>query len=490
MATATQQQAREAHAEQAALAAAAALSAQQLLAAGADWATLLARIAGVQLRAAALAIATVSTRLEREPLISPAPFAGVSAYGYPISEPLIATIDERVPAPVEPLPAPWWDDTAFFSAAVAQLVESEVQDAARSAGQAEMFAQKHEHYVRILVPPSCKRCTVLAGGIYRTDAAFDRHPGCDCTSEPVASLQDAIDRGLVVTPEEAVERDWVRDLTVAERQAIADGADATAVINSASGISTATFGGRRVKVTKHGTTRRAAWRQKNPSARVRLRPETIYQIADGDRGTALRLLDSNGYRIRSASRAPTASDSVGGRGSGADGPGDRPPADGAPAEPPDDDLPAWKARQDALEGDSFTANGETLEPAEVRFAERMVRSGERLSWIKTGSNGSDRVGTMPTNDFHFWTGGEVEVEHKALDLGTPVDARHIARQITKAARKNKRRLIVRLVVVDLGSHDLDPADRLALQDYNLTAQRPIEGLWLMIHGQLVPVSLH
>jgi hypothetical protein len=292
--TATPQQARESHAQQAALAAAAGIAVQRLLAAGAGWPEILTQIAGFQLRAAALAIATASTRLDRPPIVSPAPFAGVSALGYPISEPLVATIDARVPAPVEALPPPWWADSTLFQAAVTQLIASEVQDAARSAGQAEMYAQGHERYVRILVPPSCKRCTVLAGRIYKTDEPFDRHPGCDCTNEPVASLQDALDRGLVVTPEDAFERGWIRDLTEAETQAIRDGADVTTVINSASGISTAEVNGRRLKVTKYGTTRRAAWRKKNPSLPVRLRPESIYKIA-ADREDALRLLRLYGY---------------------------------------------------------------------------------------------------------------------------------------------------------------------------------------------------
>lgn len=295
MATATPQQARESHARQAAEAAAASVAVQRLLTAGVGWPDILTTIARFQIRAAALAIATVSSRLEVQPLVSPAPFAGVSAYGYPISEPLVATIDQRIPAPVEDLPPPWWDDPTLFQAAVAQLVASEIQDAARSAGQAEMFAQDQTRYVRILVPPSCKRCAVLAGRIYRTDEAFDRHPGCDCTNEPVSSLQDAMDRGLVVSPADAVDRGWVRDLTGAEKQAIADGADVTTVINSGSGISTATIYGRRVKVTKYGTTRRAAWRKAHPSQPVRLRPEAIYKIAAGNRDEALRLLKLYGY---------------------------------------------------------------------------------------------------------------------------------------------------------------------------------------------------
>lgn len=295
MATATQQQAREHHARQAALAASAALAARSQLATGAGWAEILGSLAGFQLRAAALAVATVATRLDAAPVVAPAVFAGVSALGYPIVEPIIATIDARLPAPVEALPQQWWDDAAAFTASVQQLIASEVQDAARSAAQAEMYAQGTERYVRVLVPPSCKRCVVLAGRIYRTDEDFDRHPGCDCTNEPVASLQDAIDRGLVVTPDDAYQRGWIRDLTQAEKQALDDGADITQVINSGSGISTATIGGRRIKTTTYNTSRRALWRRSNPTAVVRLRPEAIYRIAAGDRATALRLLKAYGY---------------------------------------------------------------------------------------------------------------------------------------------------------------------------------------------------
>lgn len=295
MATATQQQAREYRAQQAAIAAGGAAAVRRLLAAGADWGDLLTTVAAAQLSAAALAVATVALRAERAPLVTPGRFAGVSAFGFPISEPIIATIDARVPAPVEALPQQWWDSSAVFSAAVEQLVASEVQDTARSAGQAEMVTQGATRYVRVLAPPSCKRCAVLAGRLYRTDKPFARHPGCDCTSEAVSSLEDAVERGLVVTPDDAYRRGWIRDLTAGERAAIDDGADIGQVINSASGIATATIAGQRLKTTRYGSTRRAAWRRANPSLRVRLRPEAIYDIANGDRAEAIRLLGVYGY---------------------------------------------------------------------------------------------------------------------------------------------------------------------------------------------------
>lgn len=238
----------------------------------------------------------MSHRLEAASRIDPDAFAGVSSAGYPIIEPLLATIDAKINAPVEAIPAPWWGDQAhLFARDVEQLIASEVSDAGRSAAQAEMVAQGVTRYVRILVPPSCKRCAVLAGRIYKTSEPFDRHPGCDCTNEPVTSLEEALDRGLVVTPDVAYERGWIRDLSEAERQAIDDGAEVADVINASSGIYTATIGGRTVKATRYGTTPRSAWRKASPSQRVRLRPESIYNIAGDDHDKAIELLTQHGY---------------------------------------------------------------------------------------------------------------------------------------------------------------------------------------------------
>jgi hypothetical protein len=54
-----------------------------------------------------------------------------------------------------------------------------------------------------------------------------------------------------------------------------------------------------VKTTKYGATKRSLWRAQNPSARVRLRPESIYRIVDedqgGDRAIARQILQQQGY---------------------------------------------------------------------------------------------------------------------------------------------------------------------------------------------------
>lgn len=290
------QQALSHHARQAAIAVAAARAVRRLFERGSGWPQILRTFAAYQRAAAEAAVNTMASLNQSPPVIRPGAFAGVSSAGFPISEPLVAVIDERVPAPLAPLPAQWWDDTSEFMPAVEQLILSEVQDAGRSAFQAEMVTgPTWTNYVRVLAPPSCKRCVVLAGRIYRDNEGFERHPKCDCQHWPVTDWEQAHDLGLVSSPREAFENGYIRDLTAAETKAIEDGADITTVINSSSGIYTADIFGRRVKATRYGTTKRSAWRKANPSRPVRLRPEAIYRIANGNRDEARRLLRLYGY---------------------------------------------------------------------------------------------------------------------------------------------------------------------------------------------------
>ncbi len=255
------------------------------------------------------AAATVAARAvagfaeDSVPKTRPSVFAGVSSAGFPLSEPLVATIDKVVPAPVEPLPDNWWDDAQAFMSSVEQLLISEIQDAGRSASQVEFVARPDwTNYVRMLNPPSCPRCVILAGRIYRDLDGFDRHPGDDCVMVPVESWEAAHDEGYVASPQEAFEKGYVRGLSKADAKAIGDGADMIQVVNATRGTSapgiTAAYQtdafGHRVKATTYGTTKRAAWRKANPSRLVRLRPESIYQIAT-DRDDAVRLLRVYGY---------------------------------------------------------------------------------------------------------------------------------------------------------------------------------------------------
>lgn len=255
------------------------------------------------------AAAALSSRLvaayvdDPMPLTAATPFAGVSSYGFSIAEPIIATIDARVPAPAEPLPDAWWDDATAFMADLEQLILSEVADAGRTASQVEFVGRPDwQNYVRMLNPPSCKRCVPLAGRIYRDLDTFERHPGDDCVMVPVDDWQSAHDAGLVTDAKDLFDRGLIRGLSQADEQAIRDGADINTVVNATRGLGapgitaalrTEVFG-RKVKATTDGTTKRAAWRKANPTRLVRLRPESIYEFAK-DRDDAIRLLKLYGY---------------------------------------------------------------------------------------------------------------------------------------------------------------------------------------------------
>lgn len=296
MATPTLQQARSHYERQRVIAAEAVKAVRRLFARNAPLPQIVSTVAAYQAASADASTATVAGQAgSSTPLTNVAAFSGVSSYGFPLYEPLVATIDRHVPAPVEALPANWWADASVFMAEVEQLVASEVADAGRSASQVEFVTRPDwTNYVRMLSPPSCGRCAILAGRIYRDLEAFERHPQCDCVMVPVDSWEQAHDAGYVSSPQEAFDRGHIRGLSEADSQAIRDGADITQVVNAAQGMTRAAVFGHRVKATTTGTTRRAAWRRANPTRLVRLRPESIYEIAD-DRADAIRLLRLYGY---------------------------------------------------------------------------------------------------------------------------------------------------------------------------------------------------
>lgn len=297
MATPTLQQARSHYFRQQGIVTAAVLAVRSLFKRNRPLAEVGATVASYQFASATASAASVAAMADAPaPLTIPRSFMGVSSFGFPVLEPIIATIDRHVPAPAEPLPANWWNDEIDkFLAEVEQIVASEIRDAGRSASQVEFTSRPDwTNYVRMLVPPSCPRCTVLAGRIYRDLDSFARHPGCDCVMVPVTSWQDAHDKGYVSSPQEAFEKGHIRGLSKADAQAIADGADVGKVVNAHRGMITPTVFGHKVKATTEATTKRAAWRKANPTRLVRLRPESIYDIAES-RDDAIRLLKLYGY---------------------------------------------------------------------------------------------------------------------------------------------------------------------------------------------------
>ena len=184
---------------------------------------------------------------------------------------------------------------------------AQVADAGRTAAGLDTFARPRVGYVRMLNPPSCSRCSVLAGRFYRNNEGFQRHPRCDCVHVPTTRTEAASSEGLVHDPyayfESLSESAQDKTFGKAQAQAIRDGADLFQVVNARRGMSYAGVsadGSRRGQkvasdFTREGTTRRALWGGTNPKGK-RLTPDAIY--AQGlPREATLDLLAKHGYLL-------------------------------------------------------------------------------------------------------------------------------------------------------------------------------------------------
>lgn len=195
------------------------------------------------------------------------------------------------------------------------VTQTLISDATRAAESVALVPREWvEGYVRMLNPPSCSRCVVLAGRWYGWNAGFERHPGCDCVHIPTS---EARSDDLRVNPDRyfrslsRTEQD--RTFTKAGAEAVRDGADLGQVVNARRGMTTAQQNprgwipkgrmirteafGRGIFTTTEGVTKRALARKAmGPTSRrpFRLMPESIYEIAD-DRADAIRLLKLYGY---------------------------------------------------------------------------------------------------------------------------------------------------------------------------------------------------
>lgn len=201
---------------------------------------------------------------------------------------------------------------------LAVATQTTLSDTSRTAKSTAMVA-RDTGWIRVLTPPSCRRCVPLAGKYHRRATAdFKRHPGCDCTQMPYDYDEEHPDfKGLFFDS-----NDYFRSLPqeqqdkvfgLANAQAIRDGADVNQVINAERGMTTVRDRfGMRTRVTTEGTTKKGwasrylrqtydAKMVKQPGSRYRrtnrprLIPEEIYAMAGDDRDMVLNLLHKNGY---------------------------------------------------------------------------------------------------------------------------------------------------------------------------------------------------
>lgn len=230
-------------------------------------------------------------------LVAAASFARTASDGRPLDTLLYAAVirvKERLNQGVEPPLAldagGEWLNT---------LARTQVADAARGAAGATIAATPRAGYVRLVSPPCCQRCAVLSGKFFRWNTGFQRHPRCDCRHLPAHEGTRTADLTDRIGP------DQVRDLTVAQRQAVSDGADLNQVINahrpnsrsknrlytSEGTTSRGVYGG--YERRPDGSLRRRGKGEKQPR---RLTPEAIYRLTSS-REEAVRLLGRYGYLV-------------------------------------------------------------------------------------------------------------------------------------------------------------------------------------------------
>jgi hypothetical protein len=174
---------------------------------------------------------------------------------------------------------------------------TQVADAGRAATGVGIAARPGVGYVRMVHPGCCQRCAVLAGKSSRS-IAFPRHPGCQCRAVPTGEHP----QGDLV---EAIEAKDVRDLTKAQRKAIADGADMNQVINShrvytsREGIHTPARSADGMTTTEGATRRGIAGGRLGAASKQRARrltPEGVYRLASTHE-EAIALLRAHGYLL-------------------------------------------------------------------------------------------------------------------------------------------------------------------------------------------------
>lgn len=217
--------------------------------------------------------------------VNPAAFAGVAADGRSLEGLLYST------APyVKNLIKSGFSESAALASGrgrLDMLVKTTVADAGRGAAGVDIATRNGVGYIRMLNPPSCSRCSVLAGKFYRWNTGFRRHPGCDCVHAASKNFDYMVTEGFVLDPYEYFnglsEAEQDRVYTQAGAQAIRDGADLFQVVNSRRGMNPGGL------TTTEGTSRRGVFGRSG-----RLTPEAIYQKGLS-RDETLKELERYGY---------------------------------------------------------------------------------------------------------------------------------------------------------------------------------------------------
>lgn len=216
--------------------------------------------------------------------VNPSGFVGSAPDGRSLSGLLYSAAAQSkaaIAAGAEPMRA-----LRIGSALLDRNVQTMVSDTGRAAASVDIVSRPSVGYVRMLQPPSCGRCVILAGKFYRWNTGFRRHPRCDCRHIP---SKENVAGDSTTDPYEYFKglssEDQDRLFTKPGANAIRDGGDIFQVVNSRRGLKPGGL------VTTEGTSGRGNFGRGRPP---RLTPEGIYS-QNLPREDTLRLLERNGY---------------------------------------------------------------------------------------------------------------------------------------------------------------------------------------------------
>lgn len=250
-------------------------------------------LTGVQVKAAAAGASYGAATLAEQGLyeapqhfVNPQAFGGIASDGRSLEGLLYGAVPHvktLIAGGMDPAQA--LDQGGKF---LTTLTRTQVADAGRGAAGVDTATKRQVAYVRMLNPPSCSRCSILAGRVYRWNAGFQRHPKCDCVHVQTTQVKAAETEGLVHDPYEYFKslspEEQDRNYTKAGAAAINDGADIFQVVNSRRGVKPGGL------VTTEGTSKRGNFGRQGPRAT----PEAIY--AKGlSRTETLAELERYGY---------------------------------------------------------------------------------------------------------------------------------------------------------------------------------------------------
>lgn len=163
------------------------------------------------------------------------------------------------------------------------MAVTQIADAGRIAAGLSIAVRRHVGWVRMVTPPCCARCGILAGKYFKWNTGFQRHPLCDCRHIPT---QEDVAGDVRTDPKALFNSGQVKDVTRAEQKAISEGADISRVINSRRSQYMDEAGH---KLTFDATTKRGT------GIAIRPTPEQIYRTAGDDQAAAVLQLQRFGY---------------------------------------------------------------------------------------------------------------------------------------------------------------------------------------------------